>query len=93
MNTAGVQALATRWATAAENFNAAVSPANRGLSWQPTATAVNAAHAEVTAFTEALAARVSSAATHVSEAETRYIANETRSANQLASAAQPVTSV
>ncbi|CAM3301459.1 hypothetical protein MYCO108962_13180 [Mycobacterium colombiense] len=93
VNTVGVHAMATRWATSADDLNATVSPTNLGFSWQPSATAVNAAHAEVTAFTATLAARVGSTATHVSEADIRYLANETRSAHQLASVAQPVTSV
>lgn len=93
MSTAGVQAMAARWTTSADDLNATVSPAILGLSWQPSATAVNAAHAEVTVFTTALAARIGSAANHVSEAGNRYLADETRSANQLASVVQPVTSV
>lgn len=93
MNAAAVQSVAARWATSADGLNATVSPANLGVSWQPSTIAVNAAHAEVTVFTAALAARVGSRATHVTEADTRYLANETRSAKQLASAVQPVTSV
>ncbi|MDM4141474.1 MULTISPECIES: hypothetical protein [Mycobacterium] len=93
VNNAGVQAIAARWAVSADDLNAMVSPATFGLSWQPSATAVNAAHADVTVFTAALAARVGSTATHVSEADRRYLANENRSANQLASVVQPVISV
>jgi hypothetical protein len=54
------------------------------------AAAVNAAHADTAAFTAALAARVGICATHVAEADARYIANETSSANQLAGVAHPV---
>jgi hypothetical protein len=45
---------------------------------------VNAAHANVTAFTAALATRVSVRAGRVADAETRYIRNEADSAQELA---------
>ncbi|WP_231989235.1 MULTISPECIES: hypothetical protein [unclassified Mycobacterium] len=93
MHTASLQAMATRWAASAEALNATASPANLGFSWQPSTTAVNAAHAEVTVFATALATRVSSCATHVAEADTRYLANEAQAANRLASVVQAVTSV
>jgi hypothetical protein len=54
------------------------------LVCQASATAVNAAHADITAFTVALATRVENRATHVAEADTRYIANETGSTTELA---------
>jgi hypothetical protein len=88
-----VQAMATRWGASAGELNATVAPAGLGLSCQPSATAVNAAHAQIAAFTAALAARVGVRATHVAEADTRYIANEADSANQLAAVAHPVIGV
>ena len=64
-----------------------------GLSCQASAAAVNAAHADITAFTAALAARVGVRATHVAEADTRYIASEADSANELAALASPANAV
>ena len=64
-----------------------------GLSCQASAAAVNAAHADITAFTAALAARVGVAATHVAEADTRYIASEADSANELAALASPANAM
>jgi hypothetical protein len=52
---------------------------------------VNAAHADITAFTAALVTRVGTRATHIAQANTRYIANEADSANKLATVAHPVT--
>ncbi len=74
-------------------LNAGVAPTGLGLSCQASAAAVNAAHADTAAFTAALAARVRIRATHVGEADARYIANETSSANQLARATHPVIGV
>ncbi|OBI91796.1 hypothetical protein A9X00_01870 [Mycobacterium sp. 1245805.9] len=53
------------------------------MSCQASAAAVAGAHAEVTAFTAALAARVGAHATRVSEADTRYVANEADAANEM----------
>jgi hypothetical protein len=63
------------------------------LSCQASAAAVNAAHADITAFTAALAARVGVRATHVAEADTRYIANDADSSNELAALASPANAV
>ena len=93
LDTAGVQAMATRWGVSVGELDETVAPAGLGLSCQASAAAVNAAHADTTAFTAALAARVASRATHIAEAGTRYIADETSSANELAAVAHPVTGV
>lgn len=93
VDTADVQVMAARWVASAGDLSGTAAPATLGLSWQPSATAVNAAHAEVTAFTAALTARVDVCCTHVTEADTRYLANEASSAHQLAAVANPVTSV
>jgi hypothetical protein len=63
------------------------------LSSQTSAVAVNAAHADVTAFTAALATRVEAHADHVSVADVRYIANEAESAEKLACLIDPVSGV
>ncbi len=47
--------MATRWGASAGELSATPAPAGLGLSCQPSAAAVNAAHAEITAFTTALA--------------------------------------
>lgn len=93
VDTAVVRTMASRWAASVGELNATMAPAGLGLSCQPSATAVNAAHAHIAAFTSALGARVGLRAAHVAEADTRYIVNETRSANQLAAVAHPVIDV
>ncbi|HZE14449.1 MAG TPA: hypothetical protein VE197_01355 [Mycobacterium sp.] len=67
-------------------------PAGLGLPCQTSAAAVSAAHADITAFTATLATRICTWATHVAEADTRYIA-KANSANELAALAHPVTGV
>lgn len=93
VDTASVQAMATRWGTWVGDLGTATTPKALGLPCQPSATAVDSAHAEVTAFSAALAARVDARAADVADADTHYIANETRSAGQLATVAHSVTSV
>jgi hypothetical protein len=85
--------MATRWGAVVGELSSPTPPTALGLSCQPSVTEVNAAHAEVTAFTGALAAQVGARTTHVAEAASRYTGNETRSADQLAAVAHPVTSV
>jgi hypothetical protein len=89
VDTARVQAMASGWGTSIDELQALTAPAGAGLSSQPSAMAVNAAHAEVAAFTEALAARVDTRATHAAYADGRYIANETQSANELTTVVRP----
>jgi hypothetical protein len=93
VDTAAVQAMATRWDTSVGELNATAPPAGLGLSCHSSVAAVNAAHANITAFTAALAAWVGVRATHVAQADTHYIANETSSANQLAAVSHPVIGV
>jgi hypothetical protein len=93
VDTVGVQAMASRWGASADELHGTMAPAGLRLSCQASVTAVNAAHADITAFTAALATRVSGRATHVAEADTRYIANEADSAKKLAAAGHPVTGV
>jgi hypothetical protein len=70
VDTAAIQMMATRRGTSVGELNATVAPAELGLSCQASATAVNAAHADITAFTAALASQVDNRATHVTEADT-----------------------
>jgi len=93
VDTVGVRAMATRWGASVGELNTTTAPMGLGLSCQTSAAAVAAAHADVTAFTAALAARVGTRATHVAEADTRYTANEVDSANEMAAVARPVTGV
>ncbi|HWF27713.1 MAG TPA: hypothetical protein VG327_04925 [Mycobacterium sp.] len=93
VDTAGVPAMATRWGASAGELDASAAPAGLGLSCQASAAAVTAAHADVTAFTAALATRVGTHAAHVAEADTRYIANEADSATEMAAVTPPVTGV
>jgi hypothetical protein len=89
VDSAGLQAMAGRWGASVGELNAT----GLGSSCQASAAAVDAAHADVTAFTAALATRVGTRATHVAEADTRYLAGEAESANALAAVAHPVTGV
>jgi hypothetical protein len=93
VDAAGVQAMATRWGVSVGELTATVAPVRLGLSCQASAAAVNAAHADITAFTTALATRVGIHATRVAEADTHYLANEADSANELAAVAGPIPSV
>jgi hypothetical protein len=93
VDTAGVQAMATRWAASVSDLAETVSPAGLGLSCQTSAAAVNSAHLDVAAFTAGLAARVGECATGVAQADASYLVQETASATALAAVAQPVISV
>lgn len=93
VDAAGVQAMAARWGASASDLGQAVAPAGSGWSCQVSAAAVNAAHADVAAFTAGLAARVGEHATRVVVADTRYLAREAASATALAAVAAPVAGV
>jgi hypothetical protein len=93
VDTAGIQAMATRWGASVGDLTATVVPVRLGLSCQASAAAVNAAHADVTAFTAALATQVENRATHVAEADTRYNANEAVSTTELAAVTPSGTGV
>ena len=69
VDTAGLQAMAGRWAASVGDLNEAVAPWGMGLSCQASAAAVNAAHDDIATFTAALATRVVIRATHVAEAD------------------------
>jgi hypothetical protein len=51
VDTVGVQAMASSWGTSAGELSETVTPNGFGLSCQPSAAAVNAAHADIAAFT------------------------------------------
>ncbi|MGH3558804.1 MAG: hypothetical protein ACRDTK_15160 [Mycobacterium sp.] len=92
VDTAGVQALATRWGASVRDLAETVAPAGLGLSCQTSAAAVNSAHLDVAAFTAGLAARVGERASGVAQADTSYLVQEAASTTALAAVAQPVVS-
>ncbi len=81
VDSGGLQAIAARWGASVSDLDTTAAPAGRGWSCQASAAAVTAAHADVTAFTSALGARVGTRAANVVEADTRYIANEADAAD------------
>jgi hypothetical protein len=84
VDTAALEAVAASWGTSASELTQTSAPAGLGLSSQPSAAAVNAAHADVAIFTADLAARVDMRAQHVTDANTHYIAHDAHSTNELA---------
>lgn len=72
------------------DLNETVAPTGLGLSCQTSASAVNAAHVDVAAFTAGLAARVSQRATGVAQADTSYLAQEAASTAAVAAVFQPM---
>ena len=93
VDTAGAQAMATRWGASVGELSETAAPSGRGLSCQASAAAVSGAHADIAAFTAALATRVGTRATRVAEADTRYVAHEADSANAMTAVADRVTGV
>lgn len=93
VDTAGVQAMATRWGASGNDLAETAAPAGLGLSCQTSAAAVHSAHADVAAFTAGLAARVGVRATEVAQADTSYLTQEAASAIALAAVPQLVISV
>lgn len=89
VDSAGVQVMAGTWGATAGVLEQTTAPVELGLSSQASAAAVNAAHADVAAFTTGLAAQIHVRAVHVAEADSRYTANEVDSANELAAVAYP----
>jgi hypothetical protein len=88
---ANVQAMATRWGACAGELSETAVPAVPALSCQASAVAVNAAHADITVFTAALASQVGARATAVAAAGACYAVNEADSAGALSAVARPVT--
>jgi hypothetical protein len=85
--------MAARWGTSAGELSETAAPAGLGLPSQASTAAVDAAHADITAFTAALATRVDARATRVTETDTRYMSTEADSVTKLAAVADPVTGV
>lgn len=87
VDTAGLQAMATRWAASVGELDAIAAPAGPGLSCQASATAVSAAHVDIAAFTASLAARVGTHSSHVGEADAGYLATEADAVGEMAAVA------
>jgi hypothetical protein len=92
VNTAAQQAMATNWGASAAELSAA-APIALGPSSQPSAVAVNAAHANVAAFTTDLATRIEMRASHVENAQTSYVAGQATSASELSTLVDSMTAV
>ena len=80
--------MAARWGVSAGELQQAEAPAGLGLSCQTSAAAVDAAHADVAAFTAGLAARVSGHAGGVGQADASYLAQEAESASALSAVSE-----
>jgi hypothetical protein len=93
VDTPGLQMMASRWGVWADELGQTTAPAGLAVSFQASAAAVVAAHADITAFTGASATRVGARATHVAEADARYVSIEADSAEELAAVVDPATSV
>lgn len=93
VDTAGLPAMAGRWAASASELNATAAPVGLGLPCQPSAAAVNAAHADIAVFTASLAARVGTHSNRIGEANAGYLTNEAESASEMEAAAPRVIGV
>ena len=92
VGTADVHAMATRWGASVGDLNETAAPTGLGLSCQTSTAAINAAHADVTAFTAGLAARVSDRAGGVVRADLSYLFQEAASTATVAAVFQPMIS-
>jgi len=88
VDNAGVQAMAARWGVSAGELQQVEAPTGLGLSCQTSAAAIDAAHADVAAFTAGLAGRVSGHADGVSQADASYLAQEAESASALSAVSE-----
>jgi hypothetical protein len=93
VDTIGLQAMASSWGASAGEVSETPTPTGFGLSCQSSAAAVNAAHADIAAFAAALARRVGARATHVTEADASYTANEAASYKELTAVVDPAIGV
>jgi hypothetical protein len=92
VDNAGVRVMADRWQVLAGDLGGVGEPGEGlGLSCQPSALAVTAGHADITACTAVLAERLLGGAARVAVADNRYAANEADSAATLAAVADPVS--
>jgi len=87
VDTAGVQAIASRWRAFSGDLGGGEFGVVPGLPCQPSAAAMNAGHADVTAGTAVLAGRLLAGVARVAEADRGYTDNEADSAAMLAAVA------
>jgi hypothetical protein len=85
--------MAARWGASADELTETAAPTVIGSSSQPSAVAVNAAHVDVAILTAGLAGRVGIRADHIADADTRYLAGDAHSTNELAALADSPTVV
>lgn len=83
VDTAAVHTVASGWHGLVSELNGSAPSAQLGLSCQPSAAAVVAAHGDAAAFVHALAMQVRDHATQVVEAGRSYLSNEANSADEL----------
>ncbi len=79
----GLQALAGRCATLADELSAAVEPSGAVLSWQANAVAVNTAHVRAGAAGAAVSARMRATAAALGQAAHRYTRQDAAAAAAL----------
>jgi hypothetical protein len=85
VDTAALRSMATNWGAAAGDLIERAAPTTGlGFSSQPSAAAVNAAHADVAVFTAGLATRVDMRAQHVTDANTQYLNDDSHAVDELA---------
>jgi hypothetical protein len=84
VDAAALRGLAGRWGGLAGELAGGSPPAASGLSYQASAVTVKAAHAAIARYEKSLVARMHAGATHVAEADRRYLACEARSVRELA---------
>ena len=84
MNTTALHTMATQWGASVAELTEGEVPALTGTAAQPSAVAVSAGHVDVAVFTAELASRVDVHARRVADANSRFTANEVRSADDLA---------
>jgi hypothetical protein len=93
-DTAALRAMAANWGAAAGDLTETAAPTTGlGLSSQPSAAAVNTAHADVAVFTADLAARADMRAQHVTDANTQYLNDDSHAVGELAAVNNPRTVV
>ncbi len=83
VDTAELRGMAGRWRGLAGELAGGSPPAALGLSYQASAAAVHAAHAAIARYERALVNRMHAGATHVAEADSRYVVNEANSVREL----------
>jgi hypothetical protein len=93
VETAVLQAMATRWGALAGELTKTVAHPRLGLSSQASASAVNAAQADIGSFTAELANRVDMRSSYVTDADSRCVAKDAHSADEMAAVTHSVTVV